>query len=63
MKKVFDETMENVAMMRSWKAFLEMQKISKQHGNDSMTLEEINAEIAAARRDRVARVANDLDLP
>ena len=35
----------------------EMQRISELNGNSEMTLEEINAEIAAARRDMDARRA------
>jgi PHD/YefM family antitoxin component YafN of YafNO toxin-antitoxin module len=47
----FDETIENISMLRSRRAFLEMHKISKQHGNDSMTLDEINEIINECRRE------------
>ena len=39
------------------KAMREMQRISELNGNSEMTLEEINAEIYAARREREAREA------
>lgn len=42
------------------KALREMQRISELNGNSEMTLEEINAEIYAARRDIEAREAQGL---
>jgi hypothetical protein len=42
-------------MRRSAEAMARMQEISERHGNCNMTLEEINEEIDAARREMAAR--------
>ncbi len=43
---------------KALEALREMQRISELNGNSEMTLEEINAEIYAARREREAREAH-----
>ena len=47
----------NYTAMKAMEAMREMQRISKLNGNSEMTLEEINAEIYAARREMEARAA------
>jgi antitoxin (DNA-binding transcriptional repressor) of toxin-antitoxin stability system len=53
-REVFD-LIKEIAGQRAMAAMRESQRISKQNGNDKMTLEEINEEIAAARRERKSK--------
>ena len=47
----FQETVKTLAQARALRAIREMRRVSATNGNDKMTLADINAEIAAARRE------------
>lgn len=49
----FSMTLESRTESRGIRAMREAGKIAERYGNDSMTLEEINAEIDAVRREEV----------
>jgi antitoxin (DNA-binding transcriptional repressor) of toxin-antitoxin stability system len=53
-RDVFD-LIQDIAGRRAMAAMGESQRISKENGNDKMTLEEINEEIAAARREKKSK--------
>jgi len=50
-----EEVLLDIRVARSRRAIRKLQEQSERSGLDSMTLDEINAEIAAARRERTAR--------
>jgi PHD/YefM family antitoxin component YafN of YafNO toxin-antitoxin module len=47
-----EETLDSIRRMRALQAMKRLQEISAENGNDTMTMEEIDAEIAAARKAR-----------
>lgn len=49
----FEETLSSVRRARAQTAITMMQQISASNGNDSMTMEEIDREIAESRKNRI----------
>ena len=51
----FEETLLDLRGLRAKKALRELQEVSVKNGTSKMTMDEIDAEIAAARAERTAR--------
>ncbi len=54
-EETFEETLEQVSRLEALRSLRTMQAQAKEAGTDTMSLEEINAEIAGARKERRAR--------
>lgn len=54
-EETFEETLEQVSRLEALRSLRTMQAQAKEAGDDTMSLDEINAEIAGARKERRAR--------
>lgn len=52
----FEETLSDLSRIRALRALQQLQEESVRNGTDKMTMEEIDAEIAAARAERKAKL-------
>jgi len=53
----FEETLDDIRRVRGMSALRSLQRQAKENGLSDMTLDEINAEIDAARREQKERIA------